>query len=56
MSESNDPVILALERAPVDDEPVAEEEAKALEEALLGRDQGRVYSHREIRGSLLEEA
>ncbi len=51
-----DPVALALERAPIDDEPVTAEEAKALEEALQDRVQGRVYSHQEIRNSLLEEA
>ncbi|MEE8523331.1 MAG: hypothetical protein V3T72_05325 [Thermoanaerobaculia bacterium] len=51
----SDPVALALEQAPFDDEPVTEEEGKALEEALLDRDQGRVYSHQEIRNNLLEE-
>ncbi len=49
-----DLVALALEQAPIDDEPVTEQEADALEEALQDRDQGRVYSHEEIRSGLLE--
>ncbi len=51
-----DPVALALERAPIDDEPVTEEESRALEEALQDCDRGQVYSHEEIRSSLSEEA
>ncbi len=52
----SDPVTLALERAPIDDEPVTEEEANALDEALLDRDQGRVHTLEEIRSSLLGKA
>ncbi len=51
-----DPVALALDRAPIDDEPVTEAEAKALEEAFRDRDQGRVYPHEDLRSSLSEEA
>ncbi len=51
-----DPVSLALDRAPIDDEPLTEEDAKALDEALQDREQGRVFSHEEIRSGLLGEA
>ncbi len=51
-----DPVLRALERAPIDDEPLTEEDVRALEEAYEDRAQGRVYSHDEVRRSLLGEA
>ena len=47
-----DPVSLALDRAPLDDEPLTEDDERALEEALQDRDQGRVFSHEEVRSSL----
>jgi len=50
----DDPVLRALERAPLDDEPLTDEDAQALEEALADRDHGRVFSHEEVRRSLLE--
>lgn len=44
-----DPVLKALREAPLDDEPVTEEDLKALEEAWEDVRQGRVVSHEEIR-------
>ncbi len=51
-----DAVSLALDRAPLDDEPLTKEDVTALEEALQDRDQGRVFPHEEIRSDLLGEA
>ena len=51
-AQHTDPVMQALEQAPIDDEPVTEEEATALEEALEDYDQGRVHRHEEIRARL----
>lgn len=51
-----DPVSLALDRAPLDDEPLTGEDERALEEAFQDRDRGRVFSHEVIRGSLQEDA
>ncbi|RMH21646.1 MAG: hypothetical protein D6696_05330 [Acidobacteria bacterium] len=51
-----DPVLQALERAPLDDEPLSPQDARALEEALEDRAQGRIFSHEEVRRSLLGKA
>jgi hypothetical protein len=49
-----DPVLKALREAPLDDEPVTEEDLKALEEAWEDVRQGRVVSHEEVRRRVLE--
>jgi len=48
-----DSVLQALAQAPLDDEPFTDEDREALQEAFEDRDQGRVYSHEEVRRELL---
>ena len=43
------PALEAIERAPLDDEPVTPEDEAALEEALADVREGRTVSHDEVR-------
>jgi predicted transcriptional regulator len=43
------PVLEAIERAPLDDEPVTPEDEAALKEALADVREGRTVSHDEVR-------
>lgn len=54
-STGSDPVLSALDKAPVDDEPLSAEDVQALEEAEEDRRQGRVVSHEEARRRLSGE-
>ena len=48
-SRHSDPVLFAHETAPLDDEPVTEEDLRAGEEALKELAQGETFSHEQIR-------
>lgn len=50
-----DPVLRALRDAPLDDEPVTEEDRAALEEAWEDVRQGRLTAHKEVRLRVLGE-
>jgi hypothetical protein len=47
-----DPVIEAFENAPIDDEPITEEEERAVEEAREAYRRGETYTLEEIRREL----
>jgi predicted transcriptional regulator len=49
----SDPVLRALMNAPLDDEPLTEEELEAIEEGRRDLAEGRVVSHEEARRRLL---
>jgi predicted transcriptional regulator len=49
----HDPVLAALRDAPVDDEPLSEEDVAALDEAWEDVRQGRLVPHQEIRRQVL---
>jgi hypothetical protein len=49
----SDPVLVALREAPLDDEPLTDEDLMALEEARKDVAQGRLISHDEVRRRFL---
>jgi len=49
----SDPVLVALREAPLDDEPLTDEDLAALEEARKDVAQGRLISHDEVRRRFL---
>ncbi|HET9209201.1 MAG TPA: hypothetical protein VFR03_02320 [Thermoanaerobaculia bacterium] len=49
----SDPVLMALREAPLDDEPLTDEDLTAIEEAREDIAQGRLISHEEIRRRFL---
>ncbi len=51
---SEDRVARALQDAPLDDEPLTEEDLAALAEAYEDLKKGRVVSHEEVRRRILE--
>lgn len=51
--EAPDPVLTALQKAPIDDDPLSAEDLEALEEARRDILEGRVVSHDEARRRLL---
>ena len=53
LKDLNDPLSRLLEEAEEDDEPLTEEDLKAIEEAHEDIRQGRVVSHEEARRRLL---
>ena len=55
VEEREDPVLLLLATAPVDDELLTPEEEAAIEEGLEDVRQGRVVSWSEIRGKYLKD-
>ncbi len=50
----DDPVLRAVLNAPLDDEPVTEEEEAAIAEARADIRAGRVYSHEEVKRHILK--
>jgi len=55
-TESPSPLLRALQAAPLDDEPLTEEDRVALEEGERDRVEGRIVSHEEARRRLLGAA
>lgn len=54
--EDEDPLLIALQNAPEDDEPLTAEDLEALREAEEDVAQGRVVSHEQARRLLLGES
>lgn len=56
LSESTDPFRKFLESVPEEDEPLSEEEAKAIDEAKAETARGEVYSFEDMRREFLSDA
>ena len=54
--QAGDPLHPVLDSAPVDDEPLTEEDLAAIREGFVDRDQGETVSHQEVKSLLREEA
>lgn len=54
LSEKEDPVLKAMENAPLDDEPLTKEDVKALDKAYRDIKEGRILSDKEFRRRVLE--
>ena len=52
---ANDPVYQAFMNAPLDDEPLTEEDIAAIEEGLRDIREGRTYSLEEIKAELFDD-
>ena len=55
LRQAGDPLQPVLDSAPVDDEPLTEEDLAAIRKGFVDRDQGETVSHREVK-RLLREA
>lgn len=54
LRQTADPLWLALESAPLDDEPVTDDDVNAIREGLAGKAQGETLSHDEVKQMLRE--
>lgn len=54
LSKKEDPVLKAMENAPLDDEPLTKEDIEALNKAYRDIEKGRILSDKEFRRRVLE--